>query len=79
MKIVGGLPTHAGRRCVAHERTHFLDDVGLDQGLRHTVACQWLERGGSLAALQQIPVTRRFVSTQRYARLRDDLVVQDMG
>jgi integrase len=42
--------------------------------LRHTFACQWLERGGSLAALQQILGHASIETTQRYARLTDDHV-----
>jgi integrase len=42
--------------------------------MRHTFACRWLERGGSLAALQAILGHSTIVTTQRYARLSDDHV-----
>lgn len=42
--------------------------------LRHTFACGWLERSGSLAALQQILGHASVETTQRYARLTDDHV-----
>jgi integrase len=38
---------------------------------RHTFACQWLERGGSLASLQQILGHAYVTTTQGYARLSD--------
>lgn len=42
--------------------------------LRHTFACRWIERGGSLSALQQILGHASVTTTQVYARLSDDHV-----
>ena len=42
--------------------------------LRHTFACGWIERGGSLPALQQSLGHASIVTTQMYARLSDEHV-----
>jgi integrase len=42
--------------------------------LRHTFACRWIERGGSLASLQQVLGHASVTTTQHYARLTDELV-----
>ena len=45
--------------------------------MRHTFACCWLEQGGSLAALQQVLGHASIVTTQRYARLTDEIVMAE--
>lgn len=44
--------------------------------MRHAFACQWLERGGSLAALQHVLGTS-IVTTQRYAQLTYEAVMRE--
>lgn len=45
--------------------------------IRHTFACQWLARDGSLAALQQVLCHASIVTAQRYARLTDEAVMRE--
>ncbi len=68
--------THAGafarqvRRMTGVSRFHV-------HQLRHTFGCRWLERGGSLAALQQVLGHSTIVMTQRYAKLSDEFVMRE--
>jgi site-specific recombinase XerD len=45
--------------------------------MRHAFACQWLEKGGSLAALQQVLGHASITTTQRYAKLSDEAVMRE--
>lgn len=45
--------------------------------VRATFACRWLERGGALVALQQEPGHAAIATTQRYARLTDEVVFSE--
>jgi integrase len=42
--------------------------------LRHTFACRWIERGGSLPSLQQVLGHASVTTTQHYAKLSDEYV-----
>jgi integrase len=46
--------------------------------LRHTFACGWVDRGGSLAALQQLLGHSSITTTQRYGRISDDMVRREV-
>lgn len=41
---------------------------------RQVLACRWLKRGGSFAALQQVFGRSSIVTTQCYAKISDDMV-----
>ena len=45
--------------------------------MRHTFGCQWMDRGGNLGALQQILGHASIVTTQRYARMSDEVVMRE--
>jgi integrase len=46
--------------------------------LRHTFACSWVDRGGSLAALQHLLGHSSITTTQRYGRISDSMVKAEM-
>ena len=45
--------------------------------MRHAFACQWMDRGGNLGALQQVLGHASIVTTQRYARMSDEVVMRE--
>lgn len=46
--------------------------------LRHTFACVWLERGGSLSALRELLGHCSVTVTERYARTSDDMIRREV-
>ncbi len=60
----------AVRRLAKLERFHV-------HQMRHTFACQWMDGGGNLGALQQVLGHASIVTTQRYARMSDEVVMRE--
>lgn len=60
----------AVRRLTGMERFHV-------HQMRHTFACQWMDRGGNLGALQQVLGHASIETTQRYARMSDEVVMRE--
>lgn len=75
-RLVGYSVKSPGTFAAAVRRETGLERFHVHQ-MRHTFACQWIERGGSLAALQQILGHASVVTTQRYARLSDEAVMRE--
>src|SRR5580765_8066961 len=46
--------------------------------LRRTLACEWVDRGGNLAALQRLLGHSSITVTQRYCRISDSMVRAEM-
>ena len=55
-----------------------IDDFHVHR-MRHSFACSWLERGGSLAALQQVLGHASITTTQRYVRLIEEAVMREVA
>ena len=45
--------------------------------VRHTFACQWMDRGGNMGALQQVLGHASIETTQRYARVSGEVVMRE--
>ncbi len=78
--LAAGLPVATARAgTVGEEADRWL--AGIEDfhvlWMRHTCACQQMEWGGSLSALQQILGHASIETTQRHARLSDEAVMRE--
>ena len=70
MEVSPGSFAKAARRLTGMERFHV-------HQMRHTFACQWVDRGGNLGALQQVLGHVSIVTTQRYARVSEEVMMRE--
>lgn len=82
--LVREIRVRIGRLCPWNHGCAFARMVGKLTGvkfhvhqLRHTFACRWLERGGSLAALQQVLGHSTVRTTERYGRISETHVLAE--
>lgn len=83
--MLAELRSHVGRIVPVSSSASFTKAVRAKSGvarfhphqLRHTFACRWMEDGGSVAALKEILGHQSITTTERYARLSDDMVKRE--
>ena len=79
LTVSGFLSCFSNHKLYARKRRHSGVAKFHPHQMRHTFACRWLERGGSLSALQQMLGHSSIVTTQRHAGISDDMVRREVG